>query len=46
MKKYRNTTTGEIWTEEEIREAYEQFKHESSLSFEETMEAFEEVEEE
>lgn len=40
--KYRNINTGEIWTLEEIKEAYEQFKHETSLSFEETMEDFQE----
>ena len=44
MKKYRNTTTGEIWTEEEILEAYHQFEHEAELTLEETMEDFEMME--
>lgn len=28
MKKYRNLDTGEIWTEEEVKESFEQFKDE------------------
>ena len=40
---YRNTNTGEIWTLEEIKEAYEKFGNESSLTFEEVMQDFEEI---
>ena len=46
MKKYRNLDTGEVWTLEEIKQAYDQFRHETTLSFEDTMMAFEELEEE
>ena len=28
MKKYRDIDSGEIWTEEEVREQFEQFKDE------------------
>lgn len=28
MKKYRNLDTGEIWTEEEIKESFNQFRDE------------------
>lgn len=28
MKKYRNIDTGEIWTEEEVKESFEQFRDE------------------
>lgn len=28
MKTYKDTTTGEIWTEEEIKEIFEQFGNE------------------
>lgn len=41
--KYRNVNTGETWTLEEIKDAYEQFEHETDLSFEETMEDFQEA---
>ena len=45
--KYRNTNTGEAFTLEEIKTAYEQFKHEMDFdSFEDFVDEFEEVEDE
>lgn len=38
---YRNINTGELWTLEEIKSEYEKFKHETPLTFEETMSDFE-----
>ena len=41
MTNYKNTNTGIVWTEEEVREAYEQFKCEMENpkdSFEEYLE--------
>lgn len=40
---YRNINTGVLWTLEEIKSEYENFKHETSITFEETMKDFEEV---
>lgn len=38
MKKYRNIDTGEIWTEEEVRKEFEDFKDEMSYeSFDDYM---------
>lgn len=42
MKIYKNRTTGEYWTEEEIMDAYEQFKGETDLTLEQTMADFDE----
>lgn len=40
---YKNTITGEVWSLDEIKLAYNQFENETNLSFEDTMKDFEEV---